>query len=448
MDQGESQARWLEVADQMPYLTINAATVTANMPFSGVCLVPKLSLTVMDAEIARLLCISGNHIVPISFTVPRKSYRDFHEDLFPDTCGGVPAMTSSEWLQGKTATVHRVSVNPARGHVKTKQPLSGSVESDSMQPHTAAIDTTKTVTVQLEQTVIGKNGTISSSYAIAEKTPTVQNEQTPVSERKPEPNTLKKSPEPETDKHKALAGFRSSAFRYMSGKPMHPKENFEDLRGLNCALSSESNSLDCNELFLAFPLNGPGGRIAVRRVDKPGRFAPVIPSCISGSEVGDFALSSVSKDLLLTGCEDGKVRIWRVPENGYEADSTEPAAVLCGHLNRVNLVQLHPFVANLANTASMEQSSLGGQSPLIRLWDVGTQQQVQQLDGFTDTVFGSAWHRDGKNLLLTSCKDKQLRIFDPRSANVVHSILGHEGVRACRVVWTGDQHFVSVGYGR
>ena len=33
-----------------------------------------------------------------------QSYRDFHQDLFPDTFDGLPLLTSKEWFDGKLAT--------------------------------------------------------------------------------------------------------------------------------------------------------------------------------------------------------------------------------------------------------------------------------------------------------------------------------------------------------
>lgn len=41
----------------------------------------------------------------------------------------------------------------------------------------------------------------------------------------------------------ALQNMRTSSYRYISGKPMHPRTHFEDVRNLNYGLSGESNVL-------------------------------------------------------------------------------------------------------------------------------------------------------------------------------------------------------------
>lgn len=60
-----------------------------------------------------------------------------------------------------------------------------------------------------------------------------------------------------------------------------------------------------------------------------------------------------------------------------------------------------------------------------------------------DVVQSLSWKQDGQ-LLVTSCKDKQLRVIDPRcnSANgaVTHSCISHHGIKDSRVVWLGNMN--------
>lgn len=59
--------------------------------------------------------------------------------------------------------------------------------------------------------------------------------------------------------------------------------------------------------------------------------------------------------------------------------------------------------------------------------------------GHKDVVQSVSWKRDGR-LVATSCKDKQLRIIDPRSdkQQVTHSTASHQSIKDSRVVWLGD----------
>jgi hypothetical protein len=46
--------------------------------------------------------------------VPRKSYRDYQADIYPDTAGPVAAMGPLDWLEGAAVAAPRISLNPAQ----------------------------------------------------------------------------------------------------------------------------------------------------------------------------------------------------------------------------------------------------------------------------------------------------------------------------------------------
>ena len=48
---------------------------------------------------------------------------------------------------------------------------------------------------------------------------------------------------------------------------------------------------------------------------------------------------------------------------------------------------------------------------------------------------------------MTSCKDKKLRVIDPRANAVVQEAEGHANLRDSRVIWLGDtDHLLSTGF--
>lgn len=76
---------------------------------------------------------------------------------------------------------------------------------------------------------------------------------------------------------------------------------------------------------------------------------------------------------MATGCDDGKLRLWRLPEEGVmKQDVTTPITSLTGHLNRINIVQWHPLIKNVLVSSSIEQMGIPGldQNPTVKLWDV------------------------------------------------------------------------------
>lgn len=70
---GDSTIRSFQLSnlDTEPTVSENMACGTNN-PLFGACLLPKLSLNVMSAEIARIMTVTNNAVVPVSFEVPRK----------------------------------------------------------------------------------------------------------------------------------------------------------------------------------------------------------------------------------------------------------------------------------------------------------------------------------------------------------------------------------------
>jgi coronin-7 len=70
---GDSTIRSFQLSDLQsePSIAENMACGTNNSLF-GACLLPKLSLNVMKAEVARVMTLTSNAIVPVSFEVPRK----------------------------------------------------------------------------------------------------------------------------------------------------------------------------------------------------------------------------------------------------------------------------------------------------------------------------------------------------------------------------------------
>lgn len=68
----------------------------------------------MDGEVNRLLQLTSNSMIPITYQVPRKTYRDFHADLFPDTVGYKSELTPQEWFDGQNISVPLISLDPAK----------------------------------------------------------------------------------------------------------------------------------------------------------------------------------------------------------------------------------------------------------------------------------------------------------------------------------------------
>lgn len=64
----------------------------------------------------------------------------------------------------------------------------------------------------------------------------------------------------------------------------------------------------------------------------------------------------------------------------------------------------------------------------------------------TEVIQSVSWKQDG-SILATSCKDKQVRIIDPRvSACIVNSSLSHQSIKDSRVVWLNSDRILTTGF--
>ncbi|GAB1598509.1 coronin-7-like, partial [Argonauta hians] len=109
---GDNTLRFLEYTDRSPHITDVAADRTEQI--KGAAVVPKQALDVMKGEINRLILLIKNAIIPTPYIVPRKSYREYHADIFPEVPNGQPAMTTSEWLAGENKPEVLMDLNPSK----------------------------------------------------------------------------------------------------------------------------------------------------------------------------------------------------------------------------------------------------------------------------------------------------------------------------------------------
>ena len=71
---------------------------------------PKRGVNTHENEVMRAFkTVNDTYIEPISFIVPRRS-ENFQDDIYPPTVGSKAAVTSGEWLNGKTALPPKISM--------------------------------------------------------------------------------------------------------------------------------------------------------------------------------------------------------------------------------------------------------------------------------------------------------------------------------------------------
>ncbi|KAJ1812179.1 hypothetical protein LPJ75_003775, partial [Coemansia sp. RSA 2598] len=119
-EKGDNTVRWVDADPSSAMPLAELGSVVLQSQISGCALMPKRSLKVMSGEIARLHVVvensgagTGSAVIPISHVAPRRSYLDFHADLFPDTRAPLPAQSFEQWVAQEPFSIPKVSLDPS-----------------------------------------------------------------------------------------------------------------------------------------------------------------------------------------------------------------------------------------------------------------------------------------------------------------------------------------------
>ena len=105
---GDTHIQFVEITNNSPFIVPGLRY--SGEQTKGACLVPKRGLDVMNGEVNRILQVADTSVVPVTWQVPRKSYHDFHSDIFPDSPGPVAAIGPQDWLQGRDCAPDKISL--------------------------------------------------------------------------------------------------------------------------------------------------------------------------------------------------------------------------------------------------------------------------------------------------------------------------------------------------
>ncbi|XP_030245543.1 coronin-7 isoform X4 [Drosophila navojoa] len=558
---GDTTINYLEITDKDPYL-IEGLRHTGEQT-KGACLVPKRALKVMEAEVNRVLQLTSNMVIPIMYQVPRKTYRDFHADLYPETTGYKTELIASEWLNGTNQAVPKMNLDPAKrehgdepiiprlgpkpfssntGDVSFDKvfavpvapgshenistvgqdncgdaPAGGSkpdliveIEIQKNEPNVAGNGNgngvQKSLTTSERRKIFEQNSESSENstegedrtdadlrrfsavrssiaerrrvYESRSKSQVDEKAQSPVPLRressKVEPlkpsqqlggnsNVIPASGienkrisvpegkllEEHRGKKSAMEAAFSAAsikrtstvfgkvskFRHLKGTPGHKSTHIENLRNLSRQIPGECNGFHANHERVAVPLAGPGGKIAIFELSRPGRLPDgVIPSLVNGSNIMDFQWDPFDAQRLAVACDDGIVKLWRIDEGGLTEPTNEPQGELTAHLDKIYFIRFHPLAADVLLTASYDMT--------IKIWDLRTMTEKCTLTGHTDQIFDFAWSPCGK-LGASVCKDGKIRVYNPRKSETpIREGNGPVGTRGARITWALEGHYI------
>ncbi|MED6268655.1 Coronin-1C-A, partial [Characodon lateralis] len=234
---------------------------------------------------------------------------------------------------------------------------------------------------------------------------------------------------------------RQSKFRHVFGQAVRNDQCYDDIRVSR--VTWDSSFCAVNPKFVAIIIDASGGgAFLVLPLNKTGRIDKAYPTvCGHTGPVLDIDWCPHNDHVIASGSEDCTVMVWQIPENGLDAALSEPVVVLEGHSKRVGIVSWHPTARNVLLSAGCDNQ--------VVIWNVGTGEAMISLDDMhPDVIFSVSWSRNG-SLLCTACKDKKVRIIDPRKKKIVaEKDKAHEGARPMRAIFLADGNIFTTGFSR
>jgi coronin-1B/1C/6 len=234
---------------------------------------------------------------------------------------------------------------------------------------------------------------------------------------------------------------RSSKFRHVFANTQKPENCFNGLKASRSAW--DSNKIKANTKFIGVIWEASGGgSFWVHDAKKVGRLNAANLPLIAGhkGDVLDIDFHPFNENIVASVSEDAYVKLWKVPDGGPTATITDAIQTLQGHKRKVGTCDFHPTANNVLATSSGDLD--------VKLWDVEAGKAVDTIKGHTDIIQCIAWNATGSQLAST-CKDKKLRLADPRTEKTMQEYEGHAGVKGARVLYLGNtQRLLSVGFSK
>ncbi|KAL5433597.1 hypothetical protein PMIN07_009974 [Paraphaeosphaeria minitans] len=238
---------------------------------------------------------------------------------------------------------------------------------------------------------------------------------------------------------------RASKYRHVFGQGAKKEQSYDNLRISKNAW--DTNLIKANPEYLSVNWEASGGgAFAVIPLNEKGRVPEQIPLFRGHTAaVLDTDWSPFNDSLISSASDDGKVFIWKVPEgfslysDAEEPNHVAPVAKLSGHMRKVGHVLFNPAAENVLASSSGDYT--------VKLWDVEAGAAKLTLK-HKDIVQSLSWSADGSQLVTTS-RDKKLRVWDVRQEAPAIEVQGHPGAKSSRAVWLGEHdRIATTGFSR
>lgn len=232
---------------------------------------------------------------------------------------------------------------------------------------------------------------------------------------------------------------RNSKFRHVYGQASKKQDCYDNIRITKS--SWDSTFCAVNPKFLAIITEAAGGgAFLVMPVEKTGRVDRDVPLVVGHkAAVLDIAFCPHNDNLIASASEDCTVKVWEIPNGGLTKNLPDCVADLVAHQRRVGVISWHP-------SAYLVLLSAGSDNKVF-VWNVATAEILTELDTHPDMIYSAVWNHNGSKIA-TTCKDKMIRVFDPRSGKTTSEGKGHQATKPMRAIFMKDGRLFTTGFSR
>jgi len=201
---------------------------------------------------------------------------------------------------------------------------------------------------------------------------------------------------------------RTSKFRHVFAPTPKRDGVYEGIKLTKQAWDSNFIIANPKWIAVAWQVAG-GGAVGVLKTGDFGRHDTVPLFSGHKGPVLDLDFNPFNDNIFATASEDCFSKVWVIPEGGIKENVEEAAQTLKGHKRKVGSIRFNPIAENILATAGTDYD--------IKVWDISTGDCKNTTTGHGGIIQSLEWNYDGSNLV-TYCKDKKLRVLDPRTAAV------------------------------
>jgi WD40 repeat protein len=225
-------------------------------------------------------------------------------------------------------------------------------------------------------------------------------------------------------------------YKYLAAVADPPAKYYIDLP-VGQAPNPEFNEVATNGVDFAFVGVGGTPPIVILPLDKPGRYPSNWNHYIvdpHGSGVTTLQYSPHNPQLLISGGEDCKAKLWSLPTN-WDAPLREPELSL-NHSRRVGVAKFSQAARNLLLTAT---------PPEAVFWDLNQHSRIRAFESIFSAPIQDVDQNEFSSVVYAILRDGNLVAFDPRASDAaVETAMAHpNGGRHRRVLNIPDFDYVA-----